>query len=82
MNPALSYVDSSELETMKVIAGITPVSDGGDSIGGTIIVKSKAPKFAKNGENYIFYGDMSGFEHSNGSAVGFGINANAATDGI
>ena len=82
MNPALSYVDSSELETMKVIAGITPVSDGGDSIGGTIIVKSKAPKFAKNGENYIFYGDMSGFEHSNGSAVGFGINANAATDKV
>ena len=81
MNPALSYMDTSELSFMEVIAGITPVSEGGDSIAGTIIVKSKAPKFASKGD-YIFYGDMSGFEHSNGSATGFGINANAATDKI
>ena len=82
MNPALSYVDSSELATMEVIAGLTPVSQGGDSIAGTIVVKSKEPKFATNGESYIFYGDMTGFEHSNGSATGFGLNVNAATDKI
>jgi iron complex outermembrane receptor protein len=82
MNPALSYVDSSELATMEVIAGLTPVSQGGDSIAGTIVVTSKEPKFSTNGESYIFYGDMTGFEHSNGSATGFGLNVNAATDKI
>jgi iron complex outermembrane receptor protein len=82
MNPALSYIDSSEVQSMTVIAGITPVSDGGDSIAGTIIVKSKDPQFASKVGDYLFYGDMTGFEHSNGSATGFGINANAATDKI
>ena len=81
MNPALSYIDTPELATMEVITGITPVSEGGDSIAGTIKVRSKDPKFASKGD-YIFYGDMTGFEHSNGSATGFGVNANAATDKI
>ena len=82
MNPALSYIDSSEVQSMTVMAGITPVSDGGDSIAGTIIVKSKDPQFASKSGDYLFYGDMTGFEHSNGGAVGFGVNANAATDKI
>ena len=82
MNPSLSYVDSSEVQSMTVMAGITPVSDGGDSIAGTIIVKSKDPQFASKTGDYLFYGDMTGFEHSNGGAVGFGVNANAATDKI
>jgi iron complex outermembrane receptor protein len=82
MNPALSYVDSSELATMEVIAGLTPVSQGGDSIAGTITVKSKEAQFASKAGDYLFYGDMTAFEHSNGGAVGVGINANAATDKI
>ena len=82
MNPALSYIDSSEVQSMTVMAGITPVSDGGDSIAGTIVVKSKDPQFASKAGDYLFYGDMTGFEHSNAGAVGFGVNANAATDKI
>jgi iron complex outermembrane receptor protein len=81
MNPALSYIDSPELATMEVITGITPVSEGGDSIAGTIKVKSKDPRFASKGE-YLFYGDMSAFERSNGNAVGAGANVNAATDKV
>ncbi len=82
MNPSLSYVDSSEIQSMRVTAGITPVSEGGDSIAGTITVKSKEAQFASKAEDYLFYGDMTAFEHSNGGAVGVGINANAATDKI
>jgi iron complex outermembrane receptor protein len=49
MNPALSYLDPSNVGTLKVYAGITPVSVGGDSIGGTIIAESLAPVFAAPG---------------------------------
>ena len=38
MNPPLSYIDPSNVGSIKVFAGITPVSMGGDSIGGTISV--------------------------------------------
>src|SRR6056300_1226100 len=31
MNPALSYMDSSRVSVAEVVAGITPVSQGGDS---------------------------------------------------
>ena len=79
MNPALSYIDSPELATMEVITGITPVSEGGDSIAGTIKVRSKEVRFASKGD-YLFYGDMTAFERSNGNAVGVGANVNAATD--
>lgn len=39
MNPALSYMDPSNVGAIDVFAGITPVSMGGDSIGGTISVQ-------------------------------------------
>ncbi|MES2526689.1 MAG: TonB-dependent receptor [Bdellovibrionota bacterium] len=47
MNPALSYVDPSKVSVMDVWAGVTPVRFGGDSIGGSVIVKSKDPEFSK-----------------------------------
>ena len=36
MNPPLSYIDPTNVGSIKVFAGITPVSAGGDSIGGAI----------------------------------------------
>ena len=50
MNPALSYLDPTNVGVLKVFAGITPVSAGGDSIGGTIIADSRAPEFAPAGQ--------------------------------
>ena len=50
MNPALSYIDPSNVGSIKVFAGITPVSVGGDSIGGTISVNSPVPEFAATGQ--------------------------------
>jgi hypothetical protein len=46
MNPALSYLDPSNVGSLRVYAGITPVSVGGDSIGGTIVADTPAPTFA------------------------------------
>ncbi len=46
MNSALSYIDPTKVGSVTVFAGITPVSVGGDSIGGTIQVKSAPPEFA------------------------------------
>ena len=81
MNPALSYIDTSKIESIEVMAGITPVSAGGDSIGGTIVVKSKDPVFAKAGE-VVVGGDLSGFYRSNNQARGASVNASAANDKI
>lgn len=45
MDPPLHYISAQSLAELQVIAGITPVSQGGDSIGGTVIAKSAAPRF-------------------------------------
>ena len=82
MNPALSYVDTSKIEVIEVMAGITPVSEGGDSIGGTIKVKSKNPLFAKNSEETLINGEVSSFYHSNAQARGASVSATAASDKI
>ena len=46
MNPALSYIDSANVGSVQVITTNVPVSMGGDSIGGAIIVNPRAPVFA------------------------------------
>jgi len=80
MNPALSYVDPSQVGTLKVYAGITPVSVGGDSIGGTIIAESPAPRFAAPGQGSLFQGEVGAFYRSNGNAKGGNLSATYATE--
>lgn len=82
MNPALSYIDSSKIQSVEVTAGITPVSAGGDSIAGTISVKSKDPQFAKKAGEALVEGEISGFYRSNAQARGGAINATVANDKI
>lgn len=50
MNPALSYLDASRVTGIEVVAGLTPVSLGGDSIAGTISLTSEQPLYAAAGE--------------------------------
>lgn len=50
MNPALSYVDPDGITKLEVLAGVTPVSAGGDSLGGSIIVKTNTVKFSDKKE--------------------------------
>ncbi len=70
MNPPLSYIDPSAVSEVNVMAGITPVSMGGDSIGGTISVDAAPPAFGRPGERLHNDGDLSTFFRSNGQSYG------------
>ncbi|QDX82632.1 TonB-dependent receptor [Denitratisoma sp. DHT3] len=80
MNPALSYVDPTNVGNIKVYAGISPVSVGGDSIGGSIIVETSAPKFAAPGQGSLLEGEVGAFYRSNGNASGANLSMTYATD--
>ncbi|MDT8376819.1 MAG: TonB-dependent receptor [Mariprofundaceae bacterium] len=78
MNPALSYIDPTNVGSAIVFAGITPVSIAGDSIGGTILVDSADPEFAKPGEGLLHKGEIGTFYRSNGNAQGGNLAATVA----
>ena len=80
MNPPLSYVDPGNVESLKVYAGIAPVSVGGDSIGGTIIAESRVPEFAAAGQGSITKGEIGAFYRSNNKARGANVGATYATE--
>jgi iron complex outermembrane receptor protein len=79
MNPALSYIDAGAAGHVSVVAGITPVSMGGDSLGGTLAVDSPEPTFAKPSEGVSAGGRLSTFYRSNGDGFGASVHAFAAT---
>ena len=80
MNPPLSYLNPSSIGKLKVYAGITPVSVGGDSIGGTIIAETLAPEFAAPGQSILAKGEIGGFYRSNGDARGGNVSATMASE--
>lgn len=80
MNPPLSYIDPTNIDNIKVYAGITPVSVGGDSIGGTIMVNSAKPEFAAAGAGNLVKGQISSFYRSNNDAYGGNVSATFATE--
>ncbi|MCB1697390.1 MAG: TonB-dependent receptor [Pseudomonadales bacterium] len=82
MNPPMSYIDPTSVEAIEVMAGITPVSQGGDSIGGSILVSSTQPVFAGAGDDFIADGEIGTFYRSNGDASGGNLKASAANDWI
>ncbi|HXU92224.1 MAG TPA: TonB-dependent receptor [Gallionella sp.] len=79
MNSPLSYIDPSNVASVKVFAGITPVSVGGDSTAGTITVDSAAPEFAQNGES-LLKGQAGAFYRSNNRAQGANLSATLASE--
>ncbi len=81
MNSALSYIDPTSVGSVKVYAGIAPVSVGGDSIGGTIQVDSAPPAFAAPGD-YLAKGQLGAFHRSNGNAKGASLGATLATEAL
>lgn len=80
MNSPLSYIDPSNVAKVKVYTGVTPVSVGGDSIGGAILVDSPAPKFAAAGQGALLKGRAGAFYRSNGKAMGGDISATVASE--
>ncbi len=69
MNPPLSYFGPSQAGNLNVIAGITPVSRGGDSIGGTVSVDTALPEFSTSRAPQI-HGNIEAFDRTNGVANG------------
>ena len=80
MNPPMSYIDPANVGSIDVMAGITPVSNGGDSIGGSIIVDSTAPGFAAPGQHTVVHGGVSGYHRTNGVISGGNATLSAATE--
>ncbi|HJV02779.1 MAG TPA: TonB-dependent receptor [Burkholderiaceae bacterium] len=80
MNPPLSYLAPAQVDTLEVLNGVVPVSAGGDSIGGTIRVRSAEPRFAANGQGTLAEGQVSAYLRSNGDARGGDVAATYATD--
>jgi iron complex outermembrane receptor protein len=74
MNPPLTYISPSQAAQVTVLAGITPVSLGGDSIGGTVSVDSQPPVFAGPEERLHAETASSGFYRSNGEYFGGGFS--------
>ncbi len=79
MNPVLSYVQPSNVSSIQVMSGITPVSKGGDSIGGTIEVKTAPPIFA-SGDAILTQGSLSSFFKSVNRALTLSANGVIAND--
>ena len=82
MNPPLSYIDPTNIGNIKVYAGITPVSVGGDSIGGTIVADTQAPQFAATSDAPLLKGEIGAFYRSNNDARGGNLAASFATENI
>lgn len=80
MNPALASIDRSNIGSISILKGITPVRMGGDSIAGTIVVDSATPEFAVEGEGILIDGNLSGFYRSNGDAFGGSVSAGIANE--
>ncbi|APH56168.1 Outer membrane protein nosa precursor [Granulibacter bethesdensis] len=81
MNPALSYVDPGMVKTASVIAGITPVSAGGDSIAGTVSVERADPIFSKD-KSILATGHVTASYRSNGNTVGTSGAVTVANDTV
>lgn len=71
MDPPLHYVAPAAVESLAIFAGITPVSRGGDSIGGTVLVETKPLRFATN-DNLLTFGEATARYRSGND--GFGVD--------
>jgi len=76
MNTPFSYLDPIQVAVIDVWAGLSPVSAGGDAIGGVIRVESAPPVFARAGQGSLTQGEAGAFYRSNGH--GWGVNLAAA----
>ena len=77
MNSPLSYLDPTAVAKADVYAGIAPVSLGGDSIGGTIVVESAPSLFAEPGQT-LLTGSAGAFYRSNGDGRGVNLTSTLA----
>lgn len=82
MDPPLHYASRGSMDTLAVMAGITPVSLGGDSIAGTVVVRSPDPRFATAEEHSIASGEMGSHFRGSNDGYGFSLASSAASTGL
>lgn len=82
MNAPMSYMPPSQVGMTRVVAGITPVSIGGDSIGGSIELSSPAPQFSQQAGQLLSKGGFSVSARSVNSEVSTSVNATVASDSL
>lgn len=82
MNSPLSYIDPTNVGSIVVAAGLTPVSFGGDSIAGTIAVDSPAAVFGDSASPELVAGKVSTFYRSNGNGLSTSVGATVASDKV
>lgn len=62
MDPPLHYLTAEALDSIEVLPGVTPVSQGGDSIAGTVIANSAPAAFGADA-TFSTFGRVSGGYH-------------------
>ncbi|WP_339771097.1 TonB-dependent receptor [uncultured Paraglaciecola sp.] len=78
MNPPLSYVSANQVQVLNVVAGISPVSAGGDNIAGVISVNEIAPLYIDGSDIRWHSGYASAQYRSNNQANSIGFGARMA----
>lgn len=81
MDPPLHYASPGSVDSIAVMAGITPVSQGGDSIAGTVVARRPEPRFADEGKTLVF-GETGAFFRSSNDGYGFDLESGVATSSV
>lgn len=79
MDPPMHYASAGSDTQMTVTPGVTPVSYGGDSLGGTIRLMRPEPVFAEKGKT-LFSGQLSAKYQGSHDGYGAGLELGAASD--
>ena len=67
MDPPLSNIPTQFLDSLTVVRGVSPVSAGSETIGGTVAARSKRIRFGDS-DAFEFSGEMlGGYESANGA---------------
>ena len=80
MNPPLSYISANQVSSYQVVAGISPVSAGGDNIAGVIQVNTIAPQYSESDTLGWHSGYLSAQYRSVNHAQAVGVGARLASD--
>jgi iron complex outermembrane receptor protein len=78
MDPPLLNIAPSSLQSLTVVAGISPVSLGGDNIGGVVLADRRPPVFSPDAQT-LWSGNLGSFYRS--SNDGTGVNGSLAAGG-
>lgn len=80
MDPPLHYAARGSVDSIAVMAGISPVSQGGDNIAGVIVVRSPDPRFATAEEHFRTSGELGSVFRSSNDGYGFNLGGSAASE--